>query len=132
MINLYRPNIDESTVDNLISGTRIPTKHIAHELEGTGVVKRGTPLTTADGEVFTPSATDIRAILMNDVDTSIPEESMEVAVYRNGEYNQNVIEAALQEAGLLAAGTNLDPLEIENARAFQIFIAPQHPAPEPW
>lgn len=125
MKNLYSKNVDRSTVDNLISGTLVPCKVVAAELAlGTGVVPRGTLLTSSDGETFSPyTATDeIHGVLMLDIDAADEDEVIGAPVAFSGEFNQNVIE----EVG----GVDLTPLAIFKARARQIYIAPMEPAPE--
>lgn len=123
MRNLYSKDVSKSVVDNLESGTTVSVKITANQISGTGVLKRGTLLSTADGEEYTvyDTTADISCILVTDVDADDPDESKEVAVYSSGEFNQNVIEEVM--------GFALTPLAIENARARQIYIAPQNPAP---
>lgn len=123
--NLYTPNVDRSTVDNLISGTLIPCKVIPAQLElGTEVVPRGTLLTSSDGETYAPyTGTDeIHGVLLLDVDATDADECLGAPVAFCGEFNQNVIE----EVG----GLQLTPLAIAKARARQIYIAPMELAPE--
>ena len=127
MQNLFKPNVDESVVDNLITGTLVPEKVIEVKVSGTGVVKRGTLLTSADGVSFHKSdlgATtpeEIHAVLLLDADASDTNECIKPAAF-GGEFNQNVIDAVMED--------ETPALSIHKARARQIFIAPANPAPD--
>jgi len=125
-INLFAPDVDQSTVDNLCSGTLIPDKRIPHLIGVTPgtLVRRGTTLKTDDGISYEPSIEDIACILFRDVESADPVEYNGVAVYTIGEFNQNVIEEVM--------GAPIDPLELEKARSRLIYIAPMYPAPEPF
>ena len=125
MKNLFSPNVDLSKVDNLVSGTLIPSKIWPVTVTGTGIVKRGTLLTRETGETeYKPYADGdvIKAVLMLDVDTDDPDESEGPAAF-GGEFNQNKIEEVM--------GITLDPEAIlDAAEDKEIYIAPMNPAPE--
>jgi hypothetical protein len=135
MENLFKPNANESIVDNLISGTLAQAKVEPVAVTGTGIVKRGTLLYSEDGETFaawdpdgkTEIAADvevpqeIQAVLLADVDAQDPDSNIGPAAF-GGEFNQNKIEEVM--------GIALDAAAILAARAKQIFIAPMNPAPE--
>ena len=125
MKNLFSPNVDLSKVDNLVSGTLIPSKVWPVTVTGTGIVKRGTLLTRDSGETaYKPyeNGDKIRAILLLDVDTDDPDEN-EGPVAFGGEFNQNKIEEVM--------GITLDPEAIlDAAEDKEIYIAPMNPAPE--
>ena len=125
MKNLFSPNVDLSKVDNLVSGTLIPSKVWPVTVTGTGIVKRGTLLTREAGETSYKPYEDgdvIRAVLLLDVDTGDPDES-EGPVAFSGEFNQNKIEEVM--------GITLDPEAIlDAAEDKEIYIAPMNPAPE--
>ena len=121
MKNLFQPNVDTSNVDNLVAGTLAQEKVIAVNVTGTGIVKRGTTLSSADGINYVVSATNIQAVLLNDADTDDPDEAVQAASF-GGEFNQNVIETVM--------GSPLTALAIHEARGRQIFIAPMNAAPE--
>lgn len=124
-VNLYRPDVDLSTVDNLVSGTLAQMKVVAVEIpEGTETLLRGNPLTSTDGVTFRPIAANtdaIMGILLNDVDATNEYELGSAAVAFGGEFNQRKIEEVLDR--------ELTPLQVNNARMNQLFIAPMNPAP---
>jgi len=124
-VNLYRPDVDGSTVDNLVSGTLIPLKLLDVTLaDGSGIVKRGTPLTSTNGVTYMPisgSSEEIKCILFNDVDVANEFERGSAAAAFSGEFNQNVIEEVM--------GAGLTPLQLADAKDKQIFVRPQNPAP---
>jgi hypothetical protein len=119
MRNLFEPEVSQSTVDDLYNGTLIPRKTRPVAISGTGIVKRGTPLASEDGETFTvwqPGKRDIpivnedgdtvgvlrsgeiiRGILLSDIDTSETEEAENAVLGISGEFNRNKIEEALGE-----------------------------------
>ena len=125
MKNLFSPNVDLSKVDNLVSGTLVPSKVWPVTVTGTGIVKRGTLLTRDSGEtMYRPyEAGDvIKAILLLDVDADDPDES-EGPVAFSGEFNQNKIEEVMD--------ITLDPEAIlDAAEDKEIYIAPMNKAPE--
>jgi hypothetical protein len=140
MENLFKPNVNESVVDNLISGTLAQAKVESVTITGTGIVKRGTLLYSADGETFAawdPDGTveiateggedsvrspqEIQAVLLADVDAEDEDSNVGPAAF-GGEFNQNKIEEVM--------GITLSATAILAARAKQIFIAPMNPAPE--
>jgi hypothetical protein len=117
MRNLYTPEISQSTVDDLYNGTLIPRKVRPVVVEGTGVLKRGLPLTSEDGVTFTefvpgqgPGTVEdvedvltltlnhgIMGILLYDVDADDEEEAQNAVLGISGEFNQNKIEEALDD-----------------------------------
>jgi len=114
MRNLFKPEISQSTVDDLYNGTLIPRKYRPVALSGTGIIKRGTPLASSDGETFTVWETgeEIRGILIYDIDTSEIEEAENAVLGISGEFNQAKIEEALEgdldsEAIMSAWGRNI-------------------------
>ena len=125
MKNLFTPNVDSSTVDDLVSGTLVPSKVWPVTVVGTGIVKRGTLLTRDSGETeYRPYAAgdDIRAVLLLDVDADDSDEALGPAAF-SGEFNQNRIEEVM--------GITLDPESIlDAAEDKKIYIAPMNPAPE--
>ena len=126
MENLFKSNVNESVVDNLISGTLVPSKVWPVVIEsGNGILKRGTLLTRDAGETeYKPYADGdvIKAVLMLDMDTDDPDESEGPAAFC-GEFNQNKIEEVMS--------ITLDPEAIlDAAEDKRIFIAPMNPAPE--
>jgi hypothetical protein len=135
MENLFKPNVNESVVDNLVSGTLVQAKVEPVTITGTGIVKRGTLLYSADGETFAawdPAGTveiaedielpqEIQAVLLADVDAQDEDSNIGPAAF-GGEFNQNKIEEVMN--------ITLDAAAILAARAKQIFIAPMNPAPE--
>jgi hypothetical protein len=114
--NLFKPEISQSTVDDLFNGTLIPRKTRPAALDGTGVIKRGTPLASDDGETFTvwEAGETIRAILLEDIDTSEAEEAANAALAISGEFNKNRIEEAL--------GEEIDPEAVMEAWGRNIHI----------
>ena len=123
MKNLYSANVDQSSVDNLISGTLVPCKVIPVTLaQGTDIVPRGTLLASDDGTTYSKhtAGSKVAAVLMLDVDTSDPDELAAPAAF-SGEFNQKKIEKVM--------GADLSPGDIAEARARQIYIAPMDPAP---
>ncbi|MDR1704865.1 MAG: hypothetical protein LBS19_09330 [Clostridiales bacterium] len=124
MKNLYSPNVDASTVDNLVSGTLIPCKVISGELEaGGGILLRGTLLTAEDDGTYTKYADgEINGVLLNDVDTDDDDERLSAAVACCGEFNQNKIDEVM--------GAETPAAAIVAARKQQLYIAPMEPAPE--
>lgn len=124
MQNLFNPNVDASTVDDLVSGTLVTAKVVPVTVTGTGIVKRGTLLSSSDGESFAADANDIQCVLLQDVDADDPDSNIGPAAF-GGEFNQNKIEAVM--------GVDLTPEAIHKARiGARIFIAPMNPAPEPF
>jgi hypothetical protein len=121
MANLFKPNVDTSVVDNLISGTLAQAKVLPVKVAGTGIVKRGTLLSSTNGVDYGASATDIQAILLLDVNANDPDSNVGPAAF-GGEFNQNKIEEVM--------GVTLTDVAIHQARGRQIFIAPMNPAPE--
>jgi hypothetical protein len=125
MKNLFSPDVDLSTVDNLVSGTLIPSKVWPVTVTGTGIVKRGTLLTREAGETsYKPyeEGDEIRAILLMDFDTEDTDET-EAPVAFGGEFNQRKIEEVM--------GITLDPEAIlDAAEDKEIYIAKMNPAPE--
>jgi hypothetical protein len=139
MENLFKPNVNESIVDNLISGTLAQAKVEPVTITGTGIVKRGTLLYSEDGETFTAWDPDgmveietegedtvkfpheIQAVLLADVDAEDEDSNVGPAAF-GGEFNQNKIEEVM--------GITLGAAAILAARAKQIFIAPMNLAPE--
>ena len=126
MENLFKSNVNESVVDNLISGTLVPSKVWPVVIEsGNGILKRGTLLTREAGETTYKEYEDgdvIKAVLLLDVDTDDPDESIGPAAF-SGEFNQNRIEKVM--------GITLDPEAIlDAAENKEIYIAPMNPAPE--
>jgi hypothetical protein len=131
MRNLFNPETFQSSVDDLYNGTLIPRKFRPVTVAGTGVIKRGTPL-TGSGSVFVqltpgqgPGTIDaddevliynygIVGILLFDVDTNDEEEAGNAVMGISGEFNQNKIEEAL--------GAELDPEDIMRAWGRNIHI----------
>ena len=114
--NLFHPQIAQSETDDLYNGTIIPRLTRPVALTGTGIIKRGTPLVSTDGETFTkwaPGGT-IRGILLFDIDTEETEEAKNAVLGTTGEFNQNKLEEALE--------VKLTPLAIMNAWGDQIHI----------
>lgn len=101
--NLFNPEIAQSETDDLYNGTTIARLTRPVALSGDGVIKRGTPLASEDGETFTvwenseEEDIPIRGILLFDVDTSETEEAQNAVLGISGEFNQNKIEEALGE-----------------------------------
>jgi len=126
MKNLFSPDVDLSKVDNLVSGTLVPSKVWPVPVTGTGIVKRGTLLTRNTGETSYRAYTSgakIRAILLLDVDADDADESEGAVVAFSGEFNQNKIEEVM--------GITLSPEAIlDAAEDKEIYIAPMNPAPE--
>jgi len=125
--NLFNPEIAQSTVDDLYNGTLIPRKYRPVAIIGTGVIKRGAPLTSSDGEKFSvwEPGEKIRGILIFDIDTSETEEAENAVLGISGEFNQNKIEEAL--------GDELDPEAVMEAWGGNIHIEPSRiypPVPE--
>jgi len=134
MENLYKSNVDTSTVDDLVSGTSVPAKVWPVTITGTGIVKRGTLLARDPGETSyrpykEPYEEDeeiirdvIRAVLLQDVKADDPDENEGAAAF-SGEFNQNKIEEVM--------GITVDPEDIlDAAEGKKIYIAPMNPAPE--
>jgi len=125
MKNLFSPNVNVSKVDNLVSGTLVPSKVWPVTVTGTGIVKRGTLLTRDDGETEYRAYEDgdvIKAVLLLDVDTDDPDENVGPAAF-SGEFNQNKIEEVMDLD--LDQGALYDAAEDK-----KIYIAPMNPAPE--
>jgi len=133
--NLFKPFIAQSETDDLFNGTLIPRKTRPVALSGAGVIKRGTPLTSEDGQTFkvwAPSTTDaesgetvcqpIVGILLFDVDTEETEEAENACLCISGEFNQNKIEEAL--------GGELEAYAVMEAWGKQIHIEPSYEYPE--
>jgi hypothetical protein len=125
MENLFKPNVDTSVVDNLISGTLAQAKVLPVTVTGTGVVKRGTLLYSADGKnfkAFDPAVVEeIQAVLLADVNAADADSNVGPAAF-GGEFNQKKIEEVME--------IDLSAAAIHAARTKQIFIAPMNPAPE--
>jgi len=127
MKNLFSPNVDLSKVDNLVSGTLVPSKVWAVEITGSGIIKRGTLLTREEGEASYKKYTaeegeKIRAILLADFDADDTDETEGVVAF-GGEFNQNKIEEVM--------GITIAPEAIlDAAEDKEIYIAPMNPAPE--
>jgi hypothetical protein len=133
MKNLFSSNVDLSKVDDLVSGTLVPSKVLPVTVTGTGIVKRGTLLYSEDGETFVAfegrdadpdndiTADEIQAVLLLDVDADDTDSNVGPAAF-SGEFNQNVIEKVME--------MTLTPIAVHNARAKQLYIAPMNPAPE--
>jgi hypothetical protein len=121
--NLFHPEVAQSEVDDLYNGTLVFRKTRPVVLSGTGVIKRGSPLTSDDGETFTVSGTNIMGILLFDIDTSEVEEAENGVLGMTGEFNQNKIEEAL--------GASLEPAAIAEAWGRQIHIEASYPYPHP-
>jgi len=124
--NLFHPEISQSETDDLYNGTLIPrptrpVKLTAADVENDGVVKRGTPLTSTDGVNFKVSATNIRAILLHDIDVNETTEAANAVVGIGGEFNQNKLNEALQDA-LDDDTASLSPLAVMDAWGRQIHI----------
>jgi len=129
--NLFNPEIAQSETDDLYNGTLVfrTTRPVAVGIpdgssgyETTGVIKRGTPLTSADGVMFTASGTDIMGILLFDIDVSEIEEAKNAVLGMTGEFNQNKIEEAL--------GEDLDSAEVAKAWGKQIHIQKSYKYPD--
>jgi hypothetical protein len=132
MRNLYNPEISQSTVDDLYNGTLIPRKTRPVTVSGTGILKRGLPLTSEDGITFTaffpgqgPGTVEegtlalalnngILGILLFDVDADDEEEAGNAVLGISGEFNQNKIEEVLDD--------ELDPADIMQAWGKNIHI----------
>jgi hypothetical protein len=134
MRNLYNPQTFTSEIDDLYNGTLIPRKFRPVTVEGTGVIKRGTPLTSEDGVTFVkfipgqgPGTIDIEnetatmtinhgiiGILMFDVDAADEDEASGAVLGISGEFNLNKIEEAL--------GEELNPVDIMGAWGRNIHI----------
>jgi len=109
--NLFHPEIAQSETDDLYNGTLIPRATRPVAVTGDGVIKRGTPLVSEDGETFTAYAPvetvvdeetvvtfpAIRGILLSDVDTEETEEAENAVLGISGEFNRNKVEEALGE-----------------------------------
>jgi hypothetical protein len=139
MRNLYNPETFQSSVDDLYNGTLIPRAVRPVTIAGTGVIKRGTPLTSDDGvtfEKFTPGqgpgTIDVEdekltinhgiiGILLYDVDADDEDEASGAVLGISGEFNQNKIEEAL--------GDELDPADIMEAWGRNIHIEANHTYP---
>jgi hypothetical protein len=132
MRNLFNPEVSQSAVDDLYNGTLIPRKVRPVTVQGTGVIKRGTPLTSEDGVTFTafepgqgPGTIDVEGetltlnhgiigILLFDVDADDADEAGGAVLGISGEFNQNKIEEAL--------GVELDPVDVMEAWGRNIHI----------
>jgi len=112
--NLFNPEIAQSSVDDLYNGTLIPRLTRPVKVNGTGVIKRGTPLTSTDGITFTASGTAIMGILLYDIDTAETDEAANAVMGITGEFNQNKIEEALDD--------ELTPAAVMSAWGRQIHI----------
>ena len=137
MRNLYNPETFQSGVDDLYNGTLIPRKVRPVTVGGTGVIKRGTPLTSEDGVTFvkfTPgqgpgTVVDdvlslnhgIIGILLFDVDADDEDEASGAVLGISGEFNRNKIEEVL--------GEELDPVDIMEAWGRNIHIEANHTYP---
>jgi len=121
--NLFHPEIAQSETDDLYNGTLIPRAVRPVALTGTGVIKRGTPLTSEDGEQFKVWEEDepIIGILLSDIDTEEEEEAQNAALGISGEFNRNKIEEAL--------GEELTPVSIMDAWGRNIHIEASYKYP---
>ena len=127
MRNLFNPQIAQSETDDLYNGTLIPRKTRPVDVSAngsTGILKRGTPLYSADGKDYTKwqSGNVIVGILLFDIDLSEAEEAENAVMGLTGEFNQNKVEEAL--------GTVIDPAAIQTAWGRQIHIEASYPQPE--
>jgi hypothetical protein len=97
--NLFNPEVAQSTTDDLYNGTLIPRLTRPVKLDGADVIKRGTPLTSDDGEEFKvwEEGDPIIGILLYDVDTSEEYEAENAVLGITGEFNRNKIEEALDD-----------------------------------
>jgi hypothetical protein len=141
MRNLYNPEIGQSTVDELYNGTLIPRMTRPVAVSGTGILKRGLPMTSADGITFTPFVpgqsagtveevddaltltlnNGILGILIYDVDAGDTEEAQNAVLGISGEFNRNKIEEVLED--------ELDPADIMKAWGRNIHIEVNHTYP---
>jgi hypothetical protein len=141
MRNLYNPQISQSEVDDLYNGTLIPRKVRPVTVAGTGIIKRGTPLTSEDGATFvkftpgqgpgTGTVEDdvvslalnhgILGILLFDVDADDEDEAGGAVLGISGEFNQKKIEEVL--------GDELDPADIMEAWGRNIHIEADYTYP---
>jgi hypothetical protein len=121
MRDLFNPKIAQSETDDLYNGTLIFRKSLPVKVDGTGIVKRGSPLTSEDGKTYTMSGENIIGILLYDLDCDDPDEAENGVLGITGEFNRNKIEAAL--------GTDIDPEEIQKAWGKQIHIEANYKYP---
>jgi len=112
--NLFNPEVAQSKVDDLYNGTLVPRLTRPVKLSGTGIIKRGTPLTSTDGVTFTVSSTAIMGILLYDIDMTEEYEAENAVLAITGEFNRNKIEEALDD--------ELTPAAIMSAWGRQIHI----------
>lgn len=127
MRNLYHPVIAQSETDDLYNGTLIPRKYWPAAVSGSGIIPRGSPLTTDDGVTFTVSTENIMAILIFDIDTDETEEAQNACLGISGEFNKNKIEEALKK--FYGTDTSLDDLEVVSAWKQSIYIEPDYKYP---
>ena len=123
--NMFNPYIAQSTTHDFYSDAKFEIRIRPVILPQNVVYQFGTPLTTEDGINYEMSATDIKCLLANTVDTNDLDDpaDREVAAYFTGGFNQNVIERALDD--------EITPHEIAKAREIQIDIWPWQEAPVP-
>ena len=121
MRDLYKPDIGQSSTDDLYNGTLIFRKTRPVAVDGEGIIKRGSPMTSEDGETYTVSGTNIMGILLFDLDCDDAEEAGNGVLGITGEFNQNKIEEAL--------GEELDPEEVQAAWGRQIHIEANYKYP---
>jgi hypothetical protein len=130
MRNLYNPEVSQSLVDDLYNGTLIPRKVRPVTVDGTGIIKRGTPLTSEDGVTFVkftpgqgPGSVNNNTLVLNhgiigilliDVDADDEDEASGAVLGISGEFNQNKIEEAL--------GDELEPADVMDAWGRNIHI----------
>jgi hypothetical protein len=117
MRNLYNPETFQSEVDDLYNGTLIPRKVVPVTVEGEGIIKRGTPLTSEDGITFVkfiPGEGPIFGILLFDVDADDEDEASGAVLGISGEFNKNKIEEVIDD--------ELDPADIMVAWGRNIHI----------
>lgn len=125
MKNLYTPNVDLTSVDNLVSGTLVPCKVVTGELaEAAGVSQRGTLLTVNDDSLYVKAKTgdDIDGVLLLDIDAADEDERIGAPIACSGEFNQNRIEEIM--------GGDIAVKAVISARKRQIYIAPMNAASE--
>ena len=136
--NLFNPEIAQSETDDLYNGTLIFRKTRPVALTGTGIIKRGTPITTVDGIAFivwSPTVTvdteevtaPIIGILLLDIDTDETEEAQNAVLGITGEFNQNKIEEALSEANGIASTLTQDAIQEAWGRQIHIEASYKYP-----
>jgi hypothetical protein len=126
--NMYVSPAAVAEIDNLISGTRVPMKVVGGDLAvaaGTAV-KRGTPLQRSAGNAYAPATNRIDGVLLEDA-SSEAGATFSVPVATSGEFNLNSMDMTS------ITGVAVNPITVDeavgDARARQIYIAPQNQAP---